>query len=277
MIRPIIFCSLLNAGNSDSMLASALLVVSQLARTATSKHQIEKFVDSGIMNLIPPLLSESTSSGVRARACNLLGNLCRYSDAVYPSIQELGILPPLIELCQDDDRSTRKFACFAIGNAGFHSDYLYEDLQRAVPILVHLLEDEEDRTRANAAGALGNLVRNSSLLVPKMLSCGAVESLLRIIREALSAVEGKSTAFQIALFSLGNLAAHHECLPKFQELRVADVMLEVESTTKNSTILKYANRVLTKMNTASSGVKSKSKTAVQQTPLRERDSGKSTP
>ena len=59
---------------------------------------------------------------------------------------------------------TRKFACFAIGNAGFHSDALYPELRVAVPPLVRLLGDEEDKTRANAAAALGNLVRNSAAL-----------------------------------------------------------------------------------------------------------------
>jgi len=256
--------TLLNMKNPDSMLISSLLVISQLARTATSKHQIQKFIDSGIMKIIPDLLRHPTSSGVRARACNLLGNLCRYSDDVYPMIRESSILPLLIELCEDEDKATRKFACFAIGNAGFHNSYLYKDLTPAVKVLVNLLSDDEDRTRANASGALGNLVRNSGELVPEMLRFGAIEALLRIIEEGM---QGKSqqasSAFQIALFSLGNLAAHKKCQETFEELRIADLMLEIEDS-KNSTAAKYAHRVLTKMSD-----RGRKANAVQQTPLKE--------
>ena len=245
--------NLLSVRNPEAMLGSSLLVVSQLARTATSKSQIERFVEAGIMPLIPPLLEHPTSCGVRARACNLLGNLCRQSDEVYPSIRELRILSPLIDLCSDEDQSTRKFACFAIGNAGFHSDFLYEDLRPAVRTLVHLLEDEEDRTVANAAGALGNLVRNSGDLVSEMLACGAVEALLAIIARggstsAASTASTASTAFQISLFSLGNLAAHRECRETLQGLGIADVMAGIQrNPSVSKSAAKYASRVLSKM------------------------------
>jgi fused-like protein len=76
----------------------------------------------------------------------------------YEAFVRHGTLAALIERCSDPDRTTRKFACFAIGNAGFHSDALYRPLRAAIPPLVALLADEEDKTRANAAAALGNLV-----------------------------------------------------------------------------------------------------------------------
>lgn len=255
--------NLLHLKNPDPMLVSSLLVISQLARTATSKHQIQKFIDSGIMTMLPGLLEYPASSGVRARACNLLGNLCRYSDDVYPMIRESNILPSLIKLCTDEDKATRKFACFAIGNAGFHSNFLYKDLTPAVQVLIKLLNDDEDRTQANASGALGNLVRNSSELVPEMMQYGAIEALLRIIQEATQGpIEKNSTAFQIALFSLGNLAAHKECQKSFEELHVADIMLEIEGS-QSTTAAKYANRVLTKMS-------NRERTTIQQTPFKER-------
>ena len=129
-------------------------------------------------------------------------------------------------------------------------------------VLINLLGDGEDRTRANASGALGNLVRNSSELVPEMLRFGAIEALVRIIEEGMqSKGQQASTAFQIALFSLGNLAAHKECHETFQELHIADLMLEIEDS-KNATAAKYANRVLTKMST-------RGRKTVQQTPLKE--------
>ncbi len=64
-----------------------------------------------------PLL-EHGEGEVRARACNLIGNLCRYNTAFYEAISGAGLIEVLIDRCRDFDRSTRKFACFAIGNAG---------------------------------------------------------------------------------------------------------------------------------------------------------------
>lgn len=257
---------MLSTENPDSMLASGLLVISQLARTATSKHQIERFIDSGVAALILPLL-EHPCAGVRARTCNLLGNLCRYSDALYPQILHLNMLGPLIKLCCDKDRSTRKFACFAIGNAGFHSDALYHGLRPAVPLLVELLHDEEDKTRANAAGALGNLVRNSGYLVPSMIESGAVESLLDIVmNDIMSEDKKKTSSSQIALFSLGNLAAHSLCAQKFQALKIREVILDIETNISDPTTLKYAHRVAAKLEGLADR-KSGSKEA-QQTPMR---------
>jgi len=74
------------------------------------------------------------------------------------------IIDALIERCVDVDDKTRKFACFAVGNAAFHSSELYDELRASVPYLVQGLRDQDDKTRANAAGALGNLVRNSNEL-----------------------------------------------------------------------------------------------------------------
>ena len=75
---------------------------------------------------------------------------------------------------KDPDKHTRKFACFAVGNAGFHSDKLYDHLRPCIPYLTELLKDPEEKTRANAAGALGNLVRNSSTLAKDLIKSGAL-------------------------------------------------------------------------------------------------------
>lgn len=59
---------------------------------------------------------------VRAKVCNLLGNLCRHSAHCYPALLRQSILPRLLTRLSDPDKSTRKFACFAVGNASFHND-----------------------------------------------------------------------------------------------------------------------------------------------------------
>ena len=52
------------------------------------------------------------------------------------------VIRELTKRCADSDKTTRKFACFALGNAGFHSDFLYPQLRGAVKPLVLLLGDE---------------------------------------------------------------------------------------------------------------------------------------
>ena len=65
------------------------------------------------------------------------------------------LISKIILCCSDSDKNTRKFACFAVGNAGFHNDRLYENLRPVLSSLVELLKDDEEKIRANAAGALG--------------------------------------------------------------------------------------------------------------------------
>jgi fused-like protein len=73
---------------------------------------------------------------VRARAANAVGNLCRHGDAFYAEAATTGVLAELVARCADADAAVRKFACFALGNAAFHSDALYPQLKTAVAPLV---------------------------------------------------------------------------------------------------------------------------------------------
>jgi fused-like protein len=120
-------------------------------------------------------------AGIRAKVCNLIGNLCRHTGFFYEKLLKFGLIAAAIECCRDPDRNTRKFACFAVGNAGFHNDVLYEHLKPCVPLLVELLKDPEEKTRANAAGALGNFVRNSNALCKDLIRFGALKQLLDVV------------------------------------------------------------------------------------------------
>lgn len=154
---------LLSPDNPAGTLTDALLTISQLARL--SRDWCAPLAEAGIEAALQRALTHADPH-VRARAANLVGNLCRHSDVFYGRLLQSRLVPELIACCTDPDRATRKFACFALGNAGFHSDVLYPALSPAVAPLVTLLRDEDEKTRANAAGALGNLVRNSPRLCP---------------------------------------------------------------------------------------------------------------
>jgi fused-like protein len=169
---------LLREANPPALLVDALSLVSYYARIhKDTLNTYEPISKSGVVPLLRRLLGHG-EPGVRARVCNLIGNMCRHSGYFYGALERHGVLPPLIERCGDPDKGTRKFACFAIGNAGFHSAALYEALRPAVGPLVALLGAEEEKTRANAAGALGNLVRNGAMLCGELLQVGGVLSVV---------------------------------------------------------------------------------------------------
>jgi fused len=151
---------------------------------------------------------------------------------------------------------------------------LYEHLGPAVPALVRCLRDEDAKTRANAAGALGNLVRNGPRLCGELLEHGAAAELLALARRARPARasappragrakreperEGRGgaevaraadpadvAAARIALFSLGNLAAHPRCREALQALGLPAQLAELECL--DSTLLKYSRRIAHKL------------------------------
>lgn len=245
---------LLDPSNSPASLISGLLVVSQAARSGSAMHH-EALAVAGIILLLPPLLRHADAA-VRARAANLLGNLCRHSSRFYGDLATHGIVPALIELCKDPDRSARKFACFAIGNAGFHNASLYPALRPAVAPLVALLrQGEEDRTRANAAGALGNLVRNGGALCSELVGAGALTALLEVVQRAdppattSTAAPEANGSLQIALFSLGNLCAHPECASALQAAGLEETVAALVAGPwgTDPVVHKYAGRVWQKL------------------------------
>ena len=183
-----------------------------------------------------------------------------------------GLLPLLVDGCADADGLTRKLACFAVGNAGFHSAVLYAHLGPAVPALVRCLRDEDAKTRANAAGALGNLARNGPQLCGELLAHEAGAELLALARRALptaalrtgqSEREGRGdaeavraaevadlAAARIALFSLGNLAAHQRCGEVLRALGLPGQLADLQGL--DSTLLKYSHRITQKLDDARS-------------------------
>ncbi len=191
--------------------------------------------------------------------CSLLGNIFKHGDAFYAQLVQAGLVPLLVDCCADGDAATRKLACFAVGNAGFHSAALYAHLGPAVPALVRCLRDEDAKTRANAAGALGNLARNGPQLCDALLLHEAAPGLLALARGALEARAGGAADVaqaeaaylapaRIALFSLGNLAAHPRCGDALHALGLPTQLAELQPI--DSTLLKYANRVAQKLDDA---------------------------
>ena len=121
-------CRLFLDSNPPAVLVGALLTASQLARL----HR-DNYIPLAKAAPYPHLrkLLSHTEPAVRARVCNLLGNMCRHSAYFYTALDRHSLLTPLIQRCTDEDIATRKFACFAIGNAGEKSDIDLTDADAA--------------------------------------------------------------------------------------------------------------------------------------------------
>ena len=232
--------SLLTSDNSIHTIIDTLSLISQLARLQKENYELIHSINiySDLSRLI-----EHRDSGIRSKVCNLIGNICRHSSYFYDLILEHGLVTAAINCCKDSDRNTRKFACFAVGNAGFHNAKLYEHLRPCVKLLVDLLNDSEEKTRANAAGALGNFVRNSDLLCSELIKHGALRQLLEVVRNDPGPSQSPR---QVALFSIGNLCVYHQCKDEFENLGLRGIVEQLLHH-RDPQVLKYATRILQKL------------------------------
>ncbi|XP_074949280.1 serine/threonine-protein kinase 36 isoform X2 [Phalacrocorax aristotelis] len=118
---------------------------------------------------------------IRAKTCNLLGNLLRHGHGFPQALQsQPSLLEGLLGCLADQEESVRKAASFAVGNAAYHTPSPAGTLGRAVPRLTQLLSDTQARTRCNAALALGNLGRCSAELGDLLIESRAPHVLLEV-------------------------------------------------------------------------------------------------
>jgi len=195
--------SLLKDISMKDMIIELLMCLTCLCRKSqnvySAIHQLNICLDL-------KFLIEKMDSSVKSRVCNLIGNMCRHTDFFYDEIKNNGLIPPLLNSCYDPDRITRKFACFAIGNAAFLNDKLYENFRSIIPKLVELLQDPEDNTRANSAGALGNFVRCGDSLCYDIVQYKAHEALVKLAEN--EEIPSQIQIIKVALFALGNFCYH---------------------------------------------------------------------
>ncbi|NWI58300.1 STK36 kinase, partial [Calyptomena viridis] len=151
---------------------------------------------------------------IRAKACNLLGNLLRHGFS--PVLQDQpGWLESLLGCLSDAEGSVRKAATFAVGNAACHVPCPAGTLGRAVPTLIRLLSDVQAKTRCNAALALSNLGQHGAELGDLLIQSRAPHILLQVacrdpwetVREgalvALRVLSKHPGIQQVVLLSLG--------------------------------------------------------------------------
>ncbi|KAL2302243.1 hypothetical protein Nmel_009663 [Mimus melanotis] len=139
---------------------------------------------------------------IRARTCNLLGNLLRHSFS--PALQsQLGWLERLLECLSDPESCVRRAATFAVGNVACHASCPAGTLGRAVPTLTRLLSDTQAKTCCNAALALSNLGQRGAELRDLLIQNRAPDLLLQV-----SCQDPRETVREGALEALQALSQH---------------------------------------------------------------------
>lgn len=242
---------LLDSSSPREVLLDVLMIISDLARM--DKGFYEFIHGASILESLRVFLIHEDPN-LRAKACSALGNMCRHSSYFYCSLAKHQIVNILIDRCADSDKRTQKFACFAIGNAAYHNDTLYEELRTSIPQLANvLLTAQEDKTKANAAGALSNLVRNSNKLCEDIVSKGALQALLKLVADCSVIALNPSrkdtvneSPLKIALFSLAKMCAHSPCR---QFLRSSDLFPVIGRLRQSpeSIIANYASVIISKV------------------------------
>ncbi|NXH26746.1 STK36 kinase, partial [Myiagra hebetior] len=139
---------------------------------------------------------------IRARTCNLLGNLLRHSSS--PALQsQPGWLERLLECLSDPEGCVRRAATFAVGNAACHASCPAGTLGRAVPTLTRLLSDTQAKTCCNAALALSNLGQRGAELRDLLIHNRAPDLLLQVTCQ-----DPRKTVREGALEALRALSQH---------------------------------------------------------------------
>lgn len=206
--------NLLTDISQKEMILDILILLSSLCRKSATVY-----IAINSLNIFSNLkfLIDKCDSQIKSRVCNLIGNMCRHSEYFYDAIKLHKLAESLINCCFDPDKSTRKFACFAIGNAAFLNDKLYEEFRPSIKILVDLLKDSEDNTRANSAGALGNFVRCGDSLSDDIIKYRAHEALLELA-ESEEISNPHIQTIKVALFALGNFCYHQSIKNELEKI-----------------------------------------------------------
>ncbi|XP_069717408.1 serine/threonine-protein kinase 36 isoform X2 [Phaenicophaeus curvirostris] len=161
---------------------------------------------------------------IRARTCNLLGNLLRHG---FPQVlqSQPGLLESLLGCLVDQEESVRRAASFAVGNAAYHESCPAGTLGRAVPRLMWLLSDAQTRTRCNAASALGNLGCHWAELGNLLMESRVPHALLEV-----ACRDPQESVREGALVSLRALSQHPGIQEALLSLRATEKLAALASS-----------------------------------------------
>ena len=192
------------------------------------------------------ILKEYSNKDLLVDTLLLLSSLCRKSQDVYPTINDLSIYSDLKYMLENSDSIIKSRVCNLIGNMCRYSDYFYEELikNNLVSPIIQCCYDQDKNTRKFACFAIGNaafindrLYENFRVCIPILVdlledvedntranSAGALGNFVRcsdllcqdiILHKAHLAIlnlaerEESPQTIKVALFALGNFCNHN--------------------------------------------------------------------
>ncbi|XP_036360103.1 serine/threonine-protein kinase 36-like isoform X1 [Octopus sinensis] len=212
---PFIQQILLSPKSSQSMLSDLVSLCCHLARTSSDYIPILNTIlmgQNGDYSVLSALLNYEPSV-LKSRVCSLLGNILKHTSFLCEIFHKRDALfKTFLNCLKDKDANVRKSASYAVGNAVFHNDILYEALLPYIPVITQLLKDPIHKTRSHAASVCGNLGIHSNLLCAELIQQKAILNLLDLACQ--------DTHFSVQLCALVALRT----LIKNEEIRKAVVL-----------------------------------------------------
>ncbi|XP_052245877.1 serine/threonine-protein kinase 36-like isoform X2 [Dreissena polymorpha] len=222
-------CSCVAPSSPVSMVCDTVSLCNHLVRISAQHITLVKAViqsNKGEPDKLCALIGHHSAS-VKSRTCSLLGNLMKHNAQMYTFLKQKDkLFDGLIVCLKDEDQNVRKGASYAVGNAAFHNDLLYQNLRPAIAQLVELLKDPVSKTRINAACALGNLGLHSNLLCPQIKKSKVVQSLV------YTACHDNQPSVQIScLLALRTLSKQDDLRKEMSLSKTVDKLSELTSMT----------------------------------------------
>ncbi|XP_005049539.1 PREDICTED: serine/threonine-protein kinase 36 isoform X1 [Ficedula albicollis] len=178
---------------------------------------------------------------IRARTCNLLGNLLQHSFS--PVLQsQPGWLERLLECLSDPESCVRRAATFAVGNAACHASCPAGTLGSAVPALARLLSDTQAKTRCNAALALSNLAQRGAELRDMLIQSRAPDLLLQVTCQ-----DPRKTVREGALEALHALSQHPEIQQVLLSLKATEKLAALAGVSPQSPSARHCELLLRRL------------------------------
>ncbi|NXD01653.1 STK36 kinase, partial [Certhia familiaris] len=226
------------------MLTSDLLSLLTHVARACSEHLpfLQRILsDSDVADQPLTYLLSHKQHLIRARTCNLLGNLLCHSFS--PVLQsQPGWLERLLECLSDPESCVRRAATFAVGNAACHASCPAGTLGRAVPTLTQLLSDTRAKTCSNAALALSNLGQREAELRDLLIQNRAPDLLLQVICQ-----DPRKTVREGALEALRALSQHPGIQQVLLSLKATERLAALAGVSPGSPSVRHCELLLRRL------------------------------
>ncbi|XP_065912613.1 sperm-associated antigen 6-like [Dysidea avara] len=177
--------------------------VQNVAEMASRPQNIETLHNSGVMQLLRPLLLDIVPT-VQQTAALALGKLANHNDDLAEAVVKGDILPQLVYSLAEQNRFYKKAAAFVLRAVAKHSPELAQSVvdSGALEGLVICLEEFDPGVKEASAWAMGYIARHNGDLAQAVVDAGAVPLLVLCVQEPEISVK------RIAASALSDIAKH---------------------------------------------------------------------